>query len=266
MVPDAKWEQQRLELLQRNLESRLPEDIFDVAYRKHAPINSELRLYAADFVVSALHPFPRADLAFARKTPRFRVKAGPFRKAKAALETKIADALRQDHVTAAIAYEYVASRAFIVADYVSGTLLVEHVISENDGIRAEIELLNNEVEDCLQRYGWHATLETKPTRRPKDNLYEFSLVATQNNAYREDNVSGSSLVLVEKNMSVDEVEKTGGITPLKRQSAVAENENEGELRSFLDTELPYSVKSLNVTWIDSDDDLIDIHNEMTETP
>ena len=67
-------------------------------------------------------------------------------------------------------------------------------------------------------------------------------------------------------MSVDEVEKTGGITPLKRQSAVAENENEGELRSFLDTELPYSVKSLNVTWIDSDDDLIDIHNEMTETP
>ncbi len=93
-MSDGDWNGRYLEKLRGDVENTLSEVGFDVAYRNYAPIKSALRLYAVDFVVSALCSFP-ADQVFTPKKgyTGFRVRTKPFSKAKATLQKKIADAL-----------------------------------------------------------------------------------------------------------------------------------------------------------------------------
>ena len=128
-VSDNKWEDGYLEKLRSDVEAKLSKEGFDVAYRKHAPIDSALRLYAVDFVVSALHPFPAVQFFTPRKGfVGFTVRTKPFSKVKTNLQRKIADALRTDYVMNAIAYEYAASRSFVYEEYLEATLRIRHVI------------------------------------------------------------------------------------------------------------------------------------------
>ena len=54
---DDDWEKECMTRVLCDLKAKLSKDAFDVAYRKHVPLDSARRLYAADFVVSALHMF-----------------------------------------------------------------------------------------------------------------------------------------------------------------------------------------------------------------
>jgi hypothetical protein len=263
-VSDDKWEDDYLDGLRVDVEDKLPKEGFDVAYRKHTPIDGALRLYDVDFVVSALHPFPAVQLFTSREgIAGFSVKTEPFSKAKAILERKIADALKLDYVINAIAYEYAASRTFVYEEYLEGDLRIEHIISQseiNDAegrVREAIEQFNDEVADLLQPCGWDVRPKTT-TRRPRDNVYEFELSATKHNSYSEEEVCGS-LVLLEKGMSASEAANLG-IDTIDPTGTFASNE--AELRDILDYDSSYTVIELTVCWVDYDEDVYEIWDEL----
>ena len=262
--PDENWADCCLERLRADIEAKISKEGFEVAYRKQATIDSARRQYAADFVVSALHPFPAAQLF----TPRkgffgFSVRTKPFSKVKTILERKIADSMK-DYAVNAIAYEYAASRVFVYEVYLGGTLKIEHVISASDvseaegSVRTAIEYFNSEVADLLQTYGWDAYPETT-SRRPKDHVYKFELSQTMHIGFPENMVFGE-MILMKKDMPQSEASMLR-ISCGDDVLAEAASGEEDSLRSYLE-ESGYSVTELTVECVDYDEELYEYHNEL----
>jgi predicted nucleic acid-binding Zn finger protein len=204
-VSDDDWREDNLRQVSNDLDTKLSEVGFEVAYRKHKPIDGALRLYAADFVVSALHMFPAAQLiAFGR------VRKGHFSKAKSILESKIANLLKSDYVVNAITYEYAACRTFFFEVYLGGFLELKHVISPNEinaaggSVREAIEYFNSEVVNLLKECGYDADPQTTRSR-PKDSIYKFELSGTKIVDFPENGVFGL-LAYMEKDMPRDDAE------------------------------------------------------------
>ena len=265
-VADENWADRCLERLRADIEAKISKEGFEVAYRKHATINGALRLYAADFVVSALHPFPAAQLFTPRKGfSGFRVRTKPFSKVKTIFERKIADSLKMDYVVNAIAYEYAASRDFVFEVYLGGTLKIEHVISPSDvsdsegSVRTAIEYFNSEVADFLETYGWDAYPKTT-SRRPKDGVYEFELSQTMHLMFPENEVFGN-MILMEKDMPQSEASILG-IDCRDDSLAEAVSAAEDYLRYLIELESEYSVTELTVEFVDYDEELYDYSNEL----
>jgi hypothetical protein len=258
-----RWERRCLNRLLADIEAELSKEGFVVGYRKHVPIDSALRLYAADFVVSALHPFPAAQLLTPRKGYfGFRVRAKPFSKVKTMFERKIADCLKMYYVVNAITYEYAASRDFVYEVYLGGHLKIEHVISRRDlsdsdgSVRTAIEYFNSEVADFLETYGWDAWPETT-SRRPKDGVYKFELYQGVHFTFAENEVFGN--ILMEKDMPQSEASQLGidcdDDALAKEVSAAVDL-----LRDLVESE--YSVTELTVGFVDYDEELFDYSNEL----
>jgi hypothetical protein len=262
-VLDKEWEDSYLDKLRGDIEKKLSSEGFDVAYRKHKPINISRRLYAVDFVVSILHPFGKIEIARA-KGPNFRIKAGPFSKAKNVIGGKIADALKMDYVINAIAYEYAAYRTFIFEDHLLATLRIRHILTPDEIDMADgkiinaIEFFENEIIDSLGNSGWSGWMKAT-AKRPKDNIYEFELAMEALNSYSETEVCGS-LVLLTKDMSASEA-GTLGIDTIDPSDNTAVREE--EFRSFVDQELlGHDIVEASVQWMDYDPDVYEIINEL----
>jgi hypothetical protein len=287
-----KWEDGYLEKLRDDVSARLSKEGFDAAYRKHAPIDNALRLYAVDFVVSALHLFPAVQIFSPRRGfGGFRVKARPFSKAKTTLERKIAGALKMEYVINTIAYEYAASRTFVYEEYLGGVLRIEHIISQREikdaggTIRGAIEQFNNEVSDFLEsHYSWEVwpklctarrrpTLKAAslkiPTRRPTGNVYEFEVLSTRHYGYSEEEVCGD-LALLKKDTPAllgkdvhthfEELDKFD-IDTIDADHTSKSTECEAELRGIIENS-PYTLVDLTVSWEDYDDHVYDIQEEL----
>jgi hypothetical protein len=259
-APEEKWARRCFKRLQADIAAKISKEGFEVAYRKHTTIDDALRLYAADFVVSALHPFPAAQLFTPRKGfSGFRVRTKPFSKVKTIFARKIADSLKTDYVVNAIAYEYAASRNFVYEVYLGGTLKIEHVISPNDisdsegSVRTAIEYFNGEVADFLQTHGWDAFPETT-ARRPKDGVYEFELYQGIFLGFPENEVFGT--ILMEKDMPLSEASILG-IDCDDDSLAEAVSAAEASLRDLIEIESQYSVTELSVGFVDYDEELYD---------
>jgi hypothetical protein len=181
-ISRGKWETSFLFRMQSEIEEKFSKEGLDAQYRKYTPINEKLRVYAVHFVVSALHPFPAAQLFVPRGRHEFGVKSKFFVKEKLLIEEKIKKILGKDYVVNAISYQYAASRSFMFFDDMVATLKIKRVISEEeiyeaDGlIRGAIENFNNEVTYFLQQYGW-LVWPMSTRSRPKDDVYEFEAVA-----------------------------------------------------------------------------------------
>jgi len=215
-VPDDVWEDRYLEPLRGDLEARLSKDGFQVIYRKHVPIDGALGLYAADFVVSALHAFPATQVYIPKqgqgRSAEFSVRKKSFSKAKTTLERKIADSLKRDYVVN-VTCEYAASRLFVFEVHLAGDIELEYVMSSSKikdaggSVRDAIEYFNDEVVDALKTHGCDAYPKTTRSR-PKDHIYKFDVVMAPKWDFPEDQVYGD-LALIEKDMPQSEFEILG---------------------------------------------------------
>ena len=207
-IPDDQWEEDYLGPMLNDLKAKLSNDGFEIAFRKHVPVDDTLRLYAVDFVVSHLHRFPAEQVFTPRKNyTGFSVRKRSFSITKSVLEGKIADSLKRDYVVNVIAYEYAASRSFGFEVYMEGILELKHVIPSNEIISAgsveeAINDFNSAVVDELGAQ-FQATPKTVGRQRPKDNVYKFDLFCERMFGFSEVYVTGD-LVLMEKDMPRNE--------------------------------------------------------------
>lgn len=257
-VSDEDWEDRYLDELRSDVEAKLSKEGFDVAYRKHSPADSGQRLYAVDFVVSALHSFPRVQYFEPNKGfVGFSVRQKPFLKAKDHLEKKIKNALKFDYVVNAVACEYAASRSFVFEEYLGGHIGIENEISDvEDGVRLAIEMFNKEVVAFFEDHGWDAIPKTF-ARRPKDNVYRFELSTTRYYCYSENQVCGP-LVLLEKDMPQGKAEQLGIDYCLFEHTDEVITSELGRIIEYSD----YNVVELSATWIDYDEDVYEICEEL----
>jgi hypothetical protein len=264
-VSDNVRETSSLRKLEGQIEAKFSTEGLDAAYRKHTLINSELRVYSVHFTVSTLHLFPAAQLFGRKGEDQFGVKAKFFLKEKLRLQNKIEKALSQDFVVNAISYEYAASRNFRFYDSMSATLKIKHIISkksihEADGrVREAIDNFNIEVSEFLKEHDWDVW-SASTRSRPKNNVYEFELAAEIQRNCSEYEICGE-VTLLEKNMTADQASH---IQLDSGEPGPAATNAEAELRCILDLESEFQVEELTVNWVDCDEEVHEINDNLIE--
>ncbi len=261
-VPDNEWEENYLERVLDDMKAKLSTDGFEIAYRHHRPIEGALRLYASDFVVSALHMFPAAQiLILGNDTIEFSVKKKYFSKTKLALETQIRELLKQYYVIKSICYEYAASRSFDFEVYMGGFVKVRYFISDTElkcaggSVRRAINHFSSQVVKVFEEMNCIA--EPKNIlKRPKDSVYTFELTTDRIFSFCEHTVFGG-LVMMTKAMDCDQAVMLG-IDCDDKELTERISSLRDEIDSHCSVSMPpgTSVISLTLQFIDYEDDFV----------
>lgn len=269
-MSNDKWEKNYLERVAEDLKNKIASAGFDAAYREHAPLDNAARLYAVRFIVSALYPFPVAQMFSVKMGAKFRVSNKALTKAKLELEKKIADLLENDYVITKIAYEYAASRFFIFEVYMEGYLGLKHVITaaeinDADGsIRGAIEAFNAEVAEYFET-GSFELYPKASQRRPKDHIYWFDIYAARSFCFDEHEVRGG-MVRLEQDMPHSEAVWLG----IDCEDDVLTRAVSGELNELewycSNLGLNADVVDFSLEFIDYDEDFLEFDDNLIQSP
>lgn len=269
-VSSDQWEKNYLERVTEDLKDKMASAGFDAAYREHAPLDSAARLYTARFIVSALHPFPVAQMFSVKMGSKFRVSNTGLTKAKHNLEKKIAGLLENDYVVTAIVYEYAASRSFAFEVYMGGHLGLKHVISaaeinDADGsIRGAIEAFNTEVVEYFET-GNFELYPRAGQRRPKDNIYWFDIYAARDFCFDEHEVHGA-MAQLEQDMPHTEAILLGIDCDDDVLARAVSGELDGLEWHCSNFDLGADVVDFSLEFIDYDEDFLHYADDLIQTP
>lgn len=269
-MSNDEWEKNYLERVAEDLKNKIASAGFDAAYREHAPLDSAARLYAARFIVSALYPFPVAQMFSVKMGSKFRVSNKALTKARLDLEKKIADLLENDYVVIKIAYEYATSRFFVFEVYMEGYLRIKHVITaaeinDADGsIRGAIEAFNAEVVEYFET-GNFELYPRASQRRPKDNIYWFDIYAARSFSFDEHEVYGE-IVRLEQGMPHSEAVWLG----IDCEDDVLARAVSGEQDSLewycSNLPLDADVVDFSLEFIDYDEEFLEFDDNLIQSP
>ncbi|CAB3800719.1 hypothetical protein LMG28688_05215 [Paraburkholderia caffeinitolerans] len=202
---DAAWEARYMEGVQEDVSAAIDMEGLSIAHRKHEVVDAAYRLHTAHFTVSVTQKFTAAECFIPREGyVGFSIKPKQFLKAKAALEAKIRNALKEKWIVHTVSYDYAASWIFVYEVKIAGTVELRRIFSQEEiddadgSVRQAIENFNYEVVSNLEYPGF-TVIPQISMRRPKDNIYKFDVYRTEYCGVTEDAVSGDIARLKKEN-------------------------------------------------------------------
>ena len=265
-LSNDEWVAGRCEILRQNIQGALPSGFDEIKLIGCEPVLSGAPVYKLRLVVSKCHRLADSEFYHPKKGySGFKIRRQSLLRLIKSVRDEITRFLGEHYCVLHLEEKYVTSRYFVFEMYFSGNFVVEHKftpeeICDHGGVKAALANFVDEVESSLYPHSF-SVFSPGLRRRNINDRYEFNVSTTRYFGFGEDQVVGD-MSSVTQDMSLSEVQAIG-IDNLDDCIRSTELDVCGELgEQFLNLPIHIKIISCDMNWIDQDDDVYEIDQEL----